>query len=286
MNTFVLTDLKSNTRLSNKQIRDKGYHNIIQGIRSFPKKYMIGPYTSQNLTNYGFHEKAVKYLKDRELIRPLEHYKKTDGKLKTAFKKQFVLESFIKEQFFNSKSLTNEQCKLIPALDTLSKKMKSFKQKQQIKNLLKLTENVNLQNAVTYNNIKYSDAYVIKQDWEAGDRHIYKHDTLTEIIKRSTYITRTELEHLIRYPYFASSAILTTPRQALEEIAMELHRYPDKKSWGEKPRSPYTRREFTYCDVVPLKRVIDSNYKGKLDLMSNMKQNKAKTINEIASFYN
>ena len=159
----------------------------------------------------------------------------------------FDVNAFLKEHFFvEPKNFTNEQRKVLPTLNALAKKMKSIQQKKQIKNLLKLSENMNLQDAITYENITYSNgkpnAYVINQDWKAGDRHIYKHDTLMEILNRAKYISREELERTIQLParYIASAGV--------DQISEILRLYPDKKA-GEKKLGLLTPEENSHLAI-------------------------------------
>ena len=247
MNGFVLYNVKRNKTLTRKEIVNKGYRNISDGIRT--KTYRIGPYTPQYLKNYGFSEKAVKYLSYRFLSRPLDHYRITDGHVKLPLKKGFDVNAFLTEQFFyeTRPNFTNEELKVLPILNKYAKQIKKSKMNKQIDNLINLTDRVELKNAITYDKYKkiehLTDAYVIKQDWMAGDRHFYKFSTLKRLLNNATHIS-------------------------------------------EKAKSPYTRMEFTSSDIVPLKSFINSNYNGKMELMFNMIKNKANTIKQIKSFYN
>ena len=69
------------------------------------------------------------------------------------------------------------------------------------------------------------------------------------------------------------------------EISLMLIINPNQQSWGQKARSPYTRTEFMHRDVVPVKCLIDMNYKGKCELLFNFQKNSEKTIKNIESYY-
>jgi hypothetical protein len=241
-----------------------------------------------DLENYGFSGKALKYLTSslvgKRVTHPLSHYKKDDGKLKKSAKGQTIHSHL--ENILNGAIFTSTESVALHKLNQIAKKKKEKNQKKQIMDLLKLNRNVDLEDAITYNELSGNSycnrPYVIKQDWDAGDRHVYKISTLQELIKRSTYTSRQNLEDLVKY--YRRLAPYSRPTDIQQMISM-LNERPNADYFGVKPKSPFTRREFAPKDILPLSRVLNNNYEGKANLFFNIKKNKRQTIKNVASYY-